>query len=293
MKYLSYFSSTLLGLIFLFSALTKAWDAETFADMLLQYGPQWFSIGAPIIICIEVILAMALLLRIHPIQSAFCTDCFLIIVSIIFAYGVLEKEIENCGCFGIYSNLFTNKPWVTFTRNILLLTISIPIFLHKNSSEKFVWQKGLITIFITAAACFICGLSMKKSYTLPKISHSKIEKKTKTLEKLNEIYTFDSNTSYIVYLFSFSCQHCQNSFANVQQFQQFNTVDKVIGIAIEDSIAMERFYRIYKPEIEIITITKDKMWNITNQLPIGIFIKNNSIIKTEIGSITSPGLFIK
>ncbi len=56
---------------------------------------------------------------------------------------------------------------------------------------------------------------------------------------------------------------------------------------------MERFYRIYKPEIEIITITKDKMWNITNQLPIGIFIKNNSIIKTEIGSITSPGLFIK
>ena len=179
MKYLSYFSSTLLGFIFHFSALAKAWDAEAFADMLLQYGPQWFSIGAPIVICIEVILAMALLLRIYPIQSAFYTDCFLIIVSIIFAYGVLEKGIENCGCFGIYSNLFTNKPWVTFTRNTLLLIISIPIFLHKNLSEKFIWPKGLITIFIAAATFFICGFSMKKSYTLPKTSYSKVEKKLK------------------------------------------------------------------------------------------------------------------
>ena len=134
---------------------------------------------------------------------------------------------------------------------------------------------------------------MKKSYTLPKITTAKIELKSKTLEKLDEVYTFESDSTYIVYLFSFSCQHCQNSFANVQQFQQFKTVDKVIGIAIEDSVAMERFYRVYKPEIEIITITKDKMWNITNQLPVGLFIKESSIIKTEIGSITSPGLFIK
>ena len=179
MKYLSYFSSTLLGFIFHFSALAKAWDAEAFADMLLQYGHQWFSIGAPIIICVEIILAMTLLLRVYPVQSALCVDCFLIVVSIIFAYGVLEKGIENCGCFGIYSNLFTNKPWVTFTRNILLLTISIPIFLHKNLSEKFIWPKGLITIFIAAATFFICGFSMKKSYTLPKTSYSKVEKKLK------------------------------------------------------------------------------------------------------------------
>ena len=293
MKHLSYFCSTLLGLIFLLSAFTKALDAETFADMLLQYGPQWFSIGAPIIICIEVILAMALLLRIYPTQSAFCVNCFLIIVSIIFAYGTLVKGIENCGCFGIYSKLFASKPYMTFIRNILLMIISIPIFLYKVTSKEFILQKGLITIFITASACFTCGLSMKKSYTLPKTSYTKIEKKTKTLEKLNKIYTFDSDSTYIVYLFSFSCQHCQNSFANVQQFQQFNVVDKIVGIAIEDSTAMERFYRIYKPEIEIITIPKDKMWNITNQIPVGLFIKENSIIKTEIGSITSPGLFIK
>ena len=86
MRYFSYITTTLLGLVFLVSAYAKAWDAEAFADMLLQYGPQWFSIGAPIIILIEAILGMALLLRINPKWNAICADAFLIVVSIIFSY---------------------------------------------------------------------------------------------------------------------------------------------------------------------------------------------------------------
>ena len=79
----------------------------------------------------------------------------------------------------------------------------------------------------------------------------------------------------------------------MQQFQQFNVADKVIGIAVEDPKAQERFNRIYKPEIDIITIPKEKMGQITSQLPIGMSIKENSIKKVEVGFITSPGLFIK
>ena len=119
MKYLSYISTTILGLIFLFSAFAKAWDAEAFADMLLLYGPQWFSIGAPIIIMIEAVLGMALVMRFKTRWSAIAADCFLVVVSAIFAYGVLAKGIQDCGCFGIFSKMFTGKPWVTFVRNLL------------------------------------------------------------------------------------------------------------------------------------------------------------------------------
>ena len=63
--------------------------------MLLQYGPQWFSIGAPIIILIESILGMSLLLRILPKWSAICADVFLFCVSVIYAYGLLVKGIEE------------------------------------------------------------------------------------------------------------------------------------------------------------------------------------------------------
>ncbi len=293
MKYLSYISTTILGLMFLFSAFAKAWDAETFADMLLQYGPQWFSIGAPIIIMAESVLGMVLVLQIKTRWSAICADCFLVIVSAIFAYGVLAKGIQDCGCFGVFSKLFTGKPWVTFVRNALFVAISIPAILDSNRKVRYIYPKVCLTIVVAAMACFVCGLSMRKSYKLPKISQVRSNNRSKVMEKLNEIYSFNSDSTYVVYLFSFTCPHCQNSFANVQQFQQFNVVDKVIGIAVEDKDAQARFYRIYKPEIDIITIPKEQMELITNQLPIGMSIRENSIKKAEVGFITSPGLFLE
>ena len=293
MKSFSYISTIVLGLIFLFSAFAKAWDAEAFADMLLQYGPQWFSIGAPIIIMAESVLGMALVLQIKTRWSAIFADCFLVIVSAIFAYGVLAKGIQDCGCFGVFSKLFTGKPWVTFVRNALFVAISIPAILDSNRKVRYVYPKVCLTIVVAAMACFVCGLSMRKSYKLPKISQVRSNNRSKVMEKLNEIYSFNSDSTYVVYLFSFTCPHCQNSFANVQQFQQFNVADKVIGIAVEDQEAQERFYRIYKPEIDIITIPKEQMELITNQLPIGMSIRENSIKKAEVGFITSPGLFLK
>ena len=106
MKYLSYISTTILGLMFLFSAFAKAWDAEAFADMLLLYGPQWFSIGAPILIMVEAVLGMTLVMRVQTRWTAIAADFFLVIVSAIFAYGVLTKGIQDCGCFGIFSKIF-------------------------------------------------------------------------------------------------------------------------------------------------------------------------------------------
>ena len=293
MKKLSYISSTLLGLIFIISAFAKAWDAEAFADMLLQYGPQWFSIGAPIIILIESVLGMALLLRMLPRWSAICADCFLIVVSLIFAYGVLAKGIEDCGCFGIFPNIFTSKPWMTFVRNVLFIGISVPVILDSSPKKQGSWIKVIAMIFMVGLSCFVCGLSMNKSYRLPKLSSAKLTNNRNTMmDKLTDVYHFESESSYVVYLFSFTCPHCQNSFANVQQFQQFNVVDKVIGISIQNPEAMERFYRIYHPEIEIITITKEEMHQITNKLPTVLLIKGNAIVKTEIGRVTSPGIFL-
>lgn len=293
MKYFSYISTIALGVMFLLSAFAKAWDAEAFADMLLLYGPQWFSIGAPIIIMAEVVLGMALILRVNSRWSAICADCFLVIVSAIFAYGVLAKGIQDCGCFGFFSKFFTGKPWVTFVRNTLFVAISIPAILDSNREVRYIYPKVCLTIVVVAIACFICGLSMSKSYKLPKISQVKSNNRSKVMEKLNEIYSFNSDSTYVVYLFSFTCPHCQNSFANVQQFQQFNVADKVVGIAVEDQEAKERFYRIYNPKIDIITIPRERMEQITNQLPIAMSIKENSIQKAEVGFITSPGLFIE
>ena len=112
------------------------------------------------------------------------------------------------------------------------------------------------------------------------------------MQKLNNIYPFSADSSYVVYLFSFTCAHCQNSYANLEQYHRLKIVDKVIGIAIENEEAQERFTRIYRPEIDIITIPNDTMARITGSLPIALLIKGDSIHKVESGSVTSPGIFL-
>ena len=134
---------------------------------------------------------------------------------------------------------------------------------------------------------------MRASFELPKWSHAKTENRTKTMEKLQALYPFEGDSVYIVYLFSFSCAHCQNSFANVQQYQQFKAADKVLGIAIEDEEAQARFERIYQPQIEIRTIPQNEMASITGQLPVCLLIRGDSIRHVETGFVTSPGIFLK
>lgn len=280
--------------MFLVSAIAKAWEGEAFADMLLLYGPQWFSIGAPVLITIEAIIGTSLLLRIYPNKAACTADAFLIVVSAIFAYGVIARGIEDCGCFGALSRIYTGRPWITFARNALFILISIPAIVYPpKESGKYLIPKLLLITLVSASACFICGLSMRNSFELPDIASRHTDSREQTMDKLNNIYPFSQDSVYIVYLFSFSCAHCQNSFANVQQFEQFKIVDKVLGIAIDDAEAMERFYRIYQPQIEIITIPHDAMSDITGQLPVALLIQNNAIQRAESGSVTSPGIFIE
>ena len=294
MKYLSYISTTLLGLLFLVSAFAKAWDANAFAVMLTQYGPEWFSIGAPIIIAIESLLGTALLLRVKPRWSALAADAFLVVVSLIFAYGVVVKGIQDCGCFGALSRWFTGKPWTTFVRNAIFIGISVPALLDRTPAKRSVYPRLIAGMVVATITCFVCGLAMRESFALPQRMFINVEdNRAQTMEKLNTIYSFDADSSYIVYLFSFSCAHCQNSFANVQQYQQFGAADKVVGIAIDDEEAQARFNRIYQPIIDIITIPKDTMAQMTGQLPLCIAVREGKIVHVSSGFVTSPGIFIK
>lgn len=282
-----------LGLVFLVSAFAKAWEADIFATMLLQYGPQWFGVWAPIIIFCEVLLGMCLLLNVRTKWAAIAADVFLVTVSAVFAYGVLAKGIENCGCFGALERYYTSKPWMTFVRNAVLMALTVPIIIAKPEEEKNLTQKLIAMIVVASMACFICGLAMKSSFRLPRLQSGESEDTTDMMAKLERVYPFSADSTYMVYLFSFTCPHCQNSFANVLQYGEFGLVDKVLGVAIENEEAQARFERIYKPEIEILTIPHDSMSHITHGLPIAVLIQGDTISDIQGGLIPSPGIFLE
>ena len=282
-----------LGLLFLVSAFAKAWDADTFGRMLLLYGPRWFGGFAPVIIFCEVVLGMCLLLRVRPKGAAVAADIFLVTVSAVFAYGVLFKGIQSCGCFGVLERYYTSKPWMTFARNAVLIVLTLPILFAKPEKEKHLTQKLIAMMVVASVACFICGLAMKKSFRLPRMRYEKGPSTTEMMGKIQDVYPFSADSTYVVYLFSFTCPHCMNSFANVAQYGQFGLVDKVLGIAIEDDEAQARFERIYKPDFDILTIPHDSMSHITHSLPVMLHIEGGTICDIEEGFVLSPGLFME
>ena len=197
---------------------------------------------------IEAVMGMLLLLRVRPQWSTIAAVAFLVTVSVIFAYGVAFKGIQDCGCFGALSRLYTGKPWMTFVRNAVFCLIAVPALIMKNPSDTHLSPKLMAAMLVGATACFICGLSMRKSFVLPQWDTVKTDSRSESMRKLNAIYPFSADSSYVVYLFSFTCAHCQNSFANLQQYHQLQVVDKVIGIAIENEEALNDAH-VYDAEI--------------------------------------------
>lgn len=289
-KVVAHIAQLLVGLVFLVSAFAKAWGGNAFANLITQYGADWLSVGVPILIAIETILAIMLLLNIKAKQASLGSAFFIFGISLVYLYGVLAKGITDCGCFGVLHSL-NMRPVPTFIRNIILIGLCLLGFWWGSKQKENAWWKIWIMIVLTACSMFICGLDMSKGFQLPQIAvlqrqtNQKIEQSA-----LKDILPLSSDSSYAVYLFSYTCVFCQNSFANVEQYQRIQEIDHVYGIAIDNPQGEERFRRIYQPTIPIYNIPEDTMQKLVGELPVLLLIKNGEIVHKEVGSVISPGI---
>ena len=140
----------LVGLVFLLSGLLKAIDTAAFADLMSEYGATWFGLAAPLIIFAEIFLGAMLVFDFYPKHIAWATAIFLLAVSSIYLYGVTARGITNCGCFGPLT-LLNSKPWLTFTRNSILMAMLLPTLVRRQ--EKIT----AITIPSVIFFCVYCG----------------------------------------------------------------------------------------------------------------------------------------
>lgn len=277
-----------LGMVFIISGSLKSVSSAAFAEQLRGYGVYFPEYMSPFIIVAEVLLGIVLILGVWQKIAAAITAFLLILFTLVYTYGLYFYDISNCGCFGSV-DVFDGSPVWLYLRNTLLIGISIYIYFHPivNSSTK---NELLALGALVVGGSIVAYLSGLSSHKL----HSEVESGTRKSiavkdSPLKDLLVTHADSTYLVFAFSYTCPHCLNSVANLNQYEELKVVDKVIGIA-RGQMENEDFNRWFSPAFRIIEMPQGNK-PIAKELPTSFYIKNDSIIEIFQGEIPCAYLF--
>ena len=287
--------SSLVGILFVFSGIGKALAVFQFSQILSQYGFEFLQYLAPVVIVIEIVLGLLLFFGIKLRLTALLSLCFTASLTLVYLYGYFFANITDCGCFGYFSWL-NMPPLFTFIRNAVLIGLFVFIFLkskglHKSLEKSEMFIMGLIL----CAVCFTIGFTYfeQKSDVTQFYTEGEQINVDANASKLGEFLSFSSDSTYLVFAFSYSCPHCFNSIENLKQYEQMGVVDKVVAISyITSSRVIAKFNSIFNPNFQIKNYHPKKLFELTNRFPISYYIQNNTI-KMEVDGVLPCGFIMQ
>jgi hypothetical protein len=141
----------------------------------------------------------------------------------------------------------------------------------------------------------MCTVAFMSGYVFRFANKKKAGNKVLAIEStdLQEFITTSKDSTYLVFAFTYTCPHCMNSVENLKQYEVFGVVDKVIGLAVKDSIAEKQFIEIFHPDFLIKNIEPQNLFRLTKTFPTAYFIKNDSIIAELSGVLPCSFVFEK
>lgn len=267
------------GLVFLISGMAKAVDISVFSNVIAQYGFESLQFISPLIILVEVMVGLLLVFQVWQRWSALAGAILVVCFSLIYTYGIAFRSIEDCGCFGKIEILNTS-PVFTFVRNAVLLYLLITVW--RKSENKSNLNKWVAI----AALFFMCLTAFMSGYTYKKVGKKRELKPAQAIENtvLKDFVSTSKDTTYLVFAFSYTCPHCLNSIANLKEYERQGVVDKVIGLALGDSIMEQRFTEIFKPNFPIKNCSKELL-RLTKDFPTAYYVRNGSIVMEFSGEL--------
>lgn len=180
MKWYDHFSRLFVGILFIFSGLTKLDDPVGTAIKLKEYFEVFassfskvFDVFIPFdqsiavfLIVFEVMLGIALILN----YRMKLTTLLLLLLSAFFTfltfYSAYFNKVTDCGCFGDAIKLSARE---TFYKDVVLMLFSIFLFIRRNHFNPGRSHKTLLDGIITGFICINIFIAVYTIYHLPLI----------------------------------------------------------------------------------------------------------------------------
>ena len=259
----------LIASTFFLSVIGKYFDLDAFKKSMSVYGLPSFTVY--IILIIELYFALSFMLLLFVKKTSIFSLVFLILMTIVYAFGYFNLEISSCACFGIIEFLNPANFFIFLIKNIALIIITLVIFKYYGSIDTRAWKIKLLTLLATLLVSF---LAIKyNEYYFDNYSRNKIGISIKELNiNMNEIKNAD-------YLFVFSpvCNHCLEAIPKINSINKKYPI-KLVGITMD---SREKELNKVTSELEInfniIKINKKIFNELTKLVPVIYQIKNDTI----------------
>ncbi|HYK75358.1 MAG TPA: BT_3928 family protein [Daejeonella sp.] len=142
-KFLLKFCTTFVGLLFVFSGLIKANDPLGFGYKLQEYFEVFhitflndFATAIAILLCtLEIVLGVLLLLGFWARKVSWGLLLLILFFTFLTFYSAFFKVVTSCGCFG---DAIPLTPWQSFSKDLVLLTLILVIFINRDSIKPLV-----------------------------------------------------------------------------------------------------------------------------------------------------------
>lgn len=244
MKYIVYLCRILVGGLFIISGLIKANDPLGFGYKLVEYfevfGTEFLiplALPLAMFICIlEVVLGIATIIGYRMVPVTWGLLLLIIGFTFLTFYSAYFDVVKDCGCFGDALKL---TPWESFTKDIILLILILPIFLYRNKIEPIF--KGYLASALVVMSLILCTGFTLYCYSFLPVVDFRAYAMGKDIKKQMEIPD-DADKGEIVMIFKYEKDGVVHEFgmndlpANIGEYTFVDREDKVIREGFQPAI---------------------------------------------------------
>ena len=272
-----------IGIIFLLSGITKAIDINSFGETLKVYGSKYLYFIAPFISSFEILLGFGLVFLVKPKKLSFVSLVLTFLFTIIFTFGYLFLDVNDCGCFG---SILKIPPFLTFIRNALIIWLAWTVWIYYPDVGATKWSKVRLSIAVVfgVISFSVAVFELKSSYQ----QSQKFNEMSIYSTILPKMIKLPPSKRYLIFMFLPTCSHCQKAVPTVKKYKENGLVDDVLGVYPSYSNVQELkfFTSNFYVNFPLQPCRADSMNMLSKTYPTVFIIKNDTIKHTFIGSVS-------
>lgn len=230
-----------LGIVFIFSGISKLFPIEYFDLILLEikWIPVWsipflsrFIIGA------EILLGLFIFLNFNPKHLILKTILIVLIgfsALMVYQWIGLDKS-DNCGCFG---DLISFSPKESLLKNIMLMLITGVLLAYTSAAKFKKWWLSLPIFIACLASPFIIEpFSLSKSTEATEMGYLDF----KSISGLSNIESAAMEKGrWIIPIFSANCIHCRRVAKQLNILAERKPKNQIHSIIIGSEAGLQDF----------------------------------------------------